>query len=268
MRLSIEHSSVYRYSWPVLYSIQQVRLTPRQENTQQLGKWSLQATGSHAKSVDHFGNTVYTVSLNTPHRELMIALRGEVELKGLTDGRLALEPGELDPMFFLKATALTASNDHIEQFALPVLASAKSFEEKLMALSMQVSQHLTYTKKVTDVTTTAVEVFDKRQGVCQDFAHLMIACLRAHHIPARYVGGYFYKSGATDFDSHAWLDAYDEANGQWVSIDPTHQCLVTDKHCRVAVALDYTGAAPVRGVRSSGGEEELKFSLKLKQIAD
>jgi len=97
-------------------------------------------------------------------------------------------------------------------------------------------------------------------GVCQDHAHLMLALCRARGLPARYVSGYVDVGEVSDAASHAWVDVWLEDAG-WVAVDVSHACFASEKYCRVAVGRDYETAAPVRGMRVGGGEEELEVTV-------
>jgi transglutaminase-like putative cysteine protease len=97
--------------------------------------------------------------------------------------------------------------------------------------------------------------------VCQDHAHIFIACCRASGVPARYVSGYVYTGKDGEVASHAWVDAWLGAESGWMPIDITHQSLVGGRHCRLAVGRDYLDACPVRGVRRGGGPEEMQVAV-------
>jgi transglutaminase-like putative cysteine protease len=116
-------------------------------------------------------------------------------------------------------------------------------------------------KDATHVATTAAEAFDKKSGVCQDFAHLFIACARELSIPARYVSGYFLRSDGEGHQpaSHAWAEAHVDDLG-WVGFDPAHGLSPDDAYVRVAAALDYLGAAPVRGARADAHADFESFA--------
>ena len=114
--------------------------------------------------------------------------------------------------------------------------------------------------------TKALEAFENGQGVCQDHSHVMLACLRAHGIPARYVSGYFFNPNVEQHDSHAWVEVFDKDRGQWLGVDATHKALVRGNHCRLAVGKDFTGASPVRGIRTGGGQESLEVSVTIQRV--
>ena len=120
-----------------------------------------------------------------------------------------------------------------------------------------------YEPQSTDVSTPALEALTQRTGVCQDFAHIMVACLRAMGLPARYVSGYLKRAeGEAQAAGHAWAEGFIEGLG-WVGFDATHKMSPDDAYVRVAAALDYLGAAPIRGARVGGGDEEMEVRLKV-----
>jgi transglutaminase-like putative cysteine protease len=117
------------------------------------------------------------------------------------------------------------------------------------------------------VDTPASDALDMGSGVCQDHAHIFLACCHAQGIPARYVSGYIDPGDNEHAASHAWVDAWaiDADYEGWVSLDVTHARLMTDAYCRLAVGRDYDAAAPVRGVRRGGGQETLAVHVKVTQ---
>jgi len=120
----------------------------------------------------------------------------------------------------------------------------------------------------TSVEDSAAQAFARGQGVCQDQAHVFIACCRAAGIPARYVSGYLCSVDGSESASHAWVDAWLEDSQGWLSIDVTHLEPMGEKHCRLAVGRDYLDAAPVRGVRRGGGHEVMDVSVAATSSGD
>jgi transglutaminase-like putative cysteine protease len=127
-----------------------------------------------------------------------------------------------------------------------------------------------YRSGTTTVTDTALTALARGEGVCQDQAHVFIACCRLAGIPARYVSGYLYAGENQDVASHAWVDAWLESEHAWVGVDVTHFEPAGAQHCRLAVGRDYHDAAPVRGVRRGGGKEalEVNVSVSVKDTAE
>jgi transglutaminase-like putative cysteine protease len=125
---------------------------------------------------------------------------------------------------------------------------------------------MTFDEDPTNSGTSAAEAFTLKRGVCQDYAHIFIACARTGGVPARFVSGHFLRSDGTVHQDagHAWAEAYVDGLG-WVGFDPANSICATDAHVRVAIGLDYLGAAPVRGTRYGGGAETLTVAVKVDQ---
>ena len=136
----------------------------------------------------------------------------------------------------------------------------------LHALMMQINEHMTFDEDPTNSGTSAVEAFALKRGVCQDYAHIFIACARSGGVPARFVAGHFLRSDGmvNQQAGHAWAEAFVPDLG-WVGFDPANAICTTDAHARVAIGLDYLGAAPVRGTRYGGGMETLSVAVKVDQ---
>jgi transglutaminase-like putative cysteine protease len=269
MYLTIRHDTSYRYEATVHYSIQQLRLTPASGAAQVVRRWHIDAPGKLDATFDAYGNVLHTLVINKPHNEIRLHVSGEVETIALVDGLLRDAVGPIPLEHFTCATRLTEADAAIRELAqsVPTLASSAA----LIALSEQIVQRVKYNSGITEVTSTAAQALELGNGVCQDHAHLMLACCRARGIPARYVSGYIEPgevSPATALvetphgASHAWVDVWLEGKG-WVSIDVTHAAFASEIYCRLAVARDYEAAAPVRGRRIGGLEEELKVSVKV-----
>ena len=171
-------------------------------------------------------------------------------------------------MKHLRATPLTEADGAIADFARETRARADETLPLLHALLGRVHTEMTYDTDPTHSATTAAEAFALRRGVCQDLTHIFIAAARHLDIPARYVGGYFHRAdGVTQQDAgHAWAEAYVPSIG-WVAFDPTNGICASDAHVRVAVGLDYLGAAPVRGARRGGGTESMAVNVSVDQAA-
>ena len=136
----------------------------------------------------------------------------------------------------------------------------------LHALMVQIYEHMTFDEDPTNSGTSAAEAFALKRGVCQDYAHIFIACARSGGVPARFVSGHFLRSDGTvnQEAGHAWAEAFVPDLG-WVGFDAANGICTTDAHARVAIGLDYLGAAPVRGTRYGGGTETLTVAVKVEQ---
>jgi transglutaminase-like putative cysteine protease len=269
MRLSIEHETHYRFDAPAHHSIQYLRLTPRADTCQSVIAWTLTATGKIKRWTDGFGNHAHVSVQNGVHDEVPVVVRGEVETVD-TFGVLPSDDG-LPPLMFSRPTRFTKVDGGIEELARPLI-ERKNDEGAIAALhALMWSLHNTvaYQAGLTDVETTAAEALAQGSGVCQDHAHLFIAGARVLGVPARYVSGYLFCEEDEDghrasLASHAWAEAYVDDLG-WVSFDTTNSRCATDAYVRLAIAFDYAGAAPIRGLRRGGGVEEMSVRLQVTQ---
>lgn len=261
MQLSIRHETVYRYTTPLSYTIQQLRLSPRAEPHQRVLSWSISTPGRRNELTDAFGNMSHILTLTGLHDEVRIVASGIVNVLPLDRGRLS-DNGSLSPLVFTVPTRLTEPDQALTSFALRHLQpGARSGD--LLSLAKAIRDTIAYQRGATIVTTTAVDALRLRHGVCQDQAHLFLACCHVHDIPARYVSGYIDPGDTPHAESHAWVDAWvNEVDfSGWVSIDVTHARYVDGAYCRLAVGRDYDSAAPVRGVRRGGGTESLNVRV-------
>ena len=266
MKLRIQHHTTYRYTWPVLYSIQHVRLTPQQDIKQRILDWKIRTPAKHHSACDHHGNAVHTFSVNQQHRELSVQSQGQIEIHPLEDGYTPVHSFSLHPLVYTPTTPLTQFNDEMREFASFVADTHIPFAHRILTLAHAVADRVVYTKGSTTVADSAMQAFENGQGVCQDHSHVMLACLRAHGIPARYVSGYFFNPNVEQHDSHAWVEVFDENRQQWLGVDATHKSLVQGNHCRLAVAKDFTGASPIRGIRTGGGQESLDVQVTIERV--
>jgi transglutaminase-like putative cysteine protease len=261
MRLSILHRTVYRYTAPVVYSIQQLRLTPRAEPHQRTLRWRLHAPAPLTPTNDAYGNLMHTLTITEAHGDVHIEARGEVEVDPLVMGRLDEVGGGVPPESFLAPTLLTEADGAITEFAHRELLRQDA--DGLLEFAHRVCGAVSYEPGTTEVTSTASQALALGRGVCQDHAHLFIACCRVREVPARYVSGYVHPGDAPHAASHAWVDVYLADQG-WISIDVTHRMFASDHLCRLAVGRDYASAGPVRGVRIGGGEETMDVRVNIK----
>jgi transglutaminase-like putative cysteine protease len=263
MRLDILHETTYRYTAPAHYSIQQLRLTPRAEPRQRVLAWRIDAPGKLQRFVDAYGNITHSLVLTAPHDAIRVVVAGSVDIEA---SPIAASSGadakEISPLVFAVATPLTLGEDTVRDFAARHLKKTGRTED-FLALAEGICGAVAYESGVTEVTSTAANALEIGRGVCQDHAHLFIACCRAVGVPARYVSGYVDPGHDEPAASHAWADAWIEGEG-WVSVDVTHSVLARERHCRLAIGRDYLSAAPVRGVRTGGGDESLHVTVAVR----
>ncbi len=263
MQLSIYHETCYRYTTPARHSIQLLRLTPRADRLQRVLQWNIQAPVRLWAGDDAYGNRYHTLAVSEPHTEIRVVARGLVVMTAPDRAGLLPHTEErLSPLAFLTPTRLTSPTPAIRDFAQTHLPEQVERPEDLLVLGSAITGALTYRTGVTESHTTAANALSQGFGVCQDHAHLFIACCRARGIPARYVSGYVEAGDSAQAASHAWAQAW-LPSMDWVSVDVTHGLLVAGRHCVLAVGRDFDSASPVRGARTGGGGESLQVTVSV-----
>lgn len=261
MKQIITHVTHYRYTAPVNYSIQTLRLTPRDDEHQRVLRWNIEAPGELDKQVDAYGNITHTLTLNQPHSDIELRVSGQVLVAPLVRGVLGGEDSRLPVHAYCVQTRLTQADETVLAFARAVLPNGLSTSDDILTLAGAIHGRVAYEPGTTDVTTAANQVLALGHGVCQDHAHLFLACVRGLNVPARYVSGYLYTT-AEHAASHAWADVWLPDVG-WTSVDITNSQFASECHCRLAVGRDYDSASPVRGVRTGGGDESMEISVQV-----
>jgi transglutaminase-like putative cysteine protease len=268
MRIVIAHETTYRYETPARSVIQTVRLSPRNHDGQYVVSWrvGLSVDCLLIGQEDAFGNLTHTFSLDTPLEELVVRVEGEVDTEdthGVVRGALERFP----PSLFLRETSLTQTDGAIARFAGEIAAQAGPEPlARMHALLTRLNREIAFDTDPTHAATKAAEAFGLKRGVCQDITHIFIAAARTLGLPARYVSGYFHRAdGVVEQEAgHAWAEAHIPGLG-WVGFDATNGISATDAHLRVAIGLDYLGAAPVRGARVGGGTEAMRVRVLVDQ---
>ncbi len=266
MRLTIRHETTYAYDKPARRAIEVLRLTPRGHNGQFVVAWRIDVDRDCRlqRSVDPFGNTLNSFTIEGPLSDLTIVAAGSIETQdnsGVLRGQIERFP----PQVFLRETRLTTADAAIRDFAEAARGNAAQNTLSVMHAMMEaLRDRLVYDEDVTGAGTGAAEAFAKGHGVCQDFAHVLIAAARHLNIPARYVSGYLYRADGQNEQKagHAWAEALIDGLG-WVGFDPANGMSPTDAYVRVAVGLDYLGAAPVRGSHYGGFGETLTVKVSV-----
>ena len=277
MKLQIQHTTTYRYSQPLLYTVQTLHLWPVSSVCQAVESWDLRVPGALYGQPDIEGNRVHSFSrVARPEQalhELRITAQGVVSTSGVAefaDPDYAPPPG-----LYRRPTPLAEPHPRMALWAvqtLPALMAARARGEApsvsdLLALTNAVADKVRYRKGQTGVDTTALEAFDWELGVCQDQAHVMVAVCRSIGLPARYVSGYFHAADEPELASHAWVDVcLDEGQRRWISLDVTHRCPTDERHVRLAAASDYAACLPVRGLRRGGGDEQMSVQVRISAL--
>lgn len=276
MKLRVEHSTVFEYTAPVYETATEVRLQPADTSTENNNSgrpycldFSLQVTPKPThmfRYTDYFGNTVHHFNLLQSHTRLEITADILVETGKLSgsnmDNPVLLQDFSLESPYI-------AVDDSIREFARQYEHFADPWE-KAQAVCSGINQWLVYEPGVTGVYSTTTEVIELGRGVCQDFAHVMIASCRQLGLPARYVSGYLYGGVDTEFfdrASHAWCEVYGGAEYGWIGLDPTHLNLhVNDNYIKIGTGRDYGDVTLVRGTFKGTATEKLTANVRITSV--
>ncbi len=290
MTYNILHQTVYEYAAPVAVSHHVARLEPRDTPYQEQERFSLkifpEPTLRRERS-DYFGNALCIFSIQEVHERLEIVTHSRVSLRSAdtTVGESTLSwenaaamfrdpvsPEVIGPYQFIFDSPQVQASFELADYAresftkgIPLLAGARD-------LTRRIFQDFQYDPKATTIATPTEQVWRERRGVCQDFAHLAIACLRSVGLPARYVSGYLRtrppegKPRLVGADaSHAWFSVYCHGVG-WVDFDPTNNLQPSGEHITVATGRDFGDVSPVAGILTGGGDHEVKVSVDVTEI--
>lgn len=264
MDIEIYHQTVYRYEEPASYSIQSLRMTPQTCDGQVVRYWSLQsALGSMHAFTDSFGNVTHTLVIDQPHDEVKVLVKGNV----LTTNTNGVVSGTNEPFpdsFYLRETYQTKADGAIVALARSIKGDSEDVLEILHKLMQAIRDSIDYKLDQTDVLTTASEALAKGAGVCQDHAHVFIACARSLQIPARYVSGYLMnaETGNKSEASHAWAEALVPGLG-WVAFDVANNICASEHYVRIGVGLDYQEASPICGSTKGGSNEKMSVLVQV-----
>ncbi|MGD0475462.1 MAG: transglutaminase family protein [Candidatus Velthaea sp.] len=284
MEFTILHQTTYRYPTKVHESYMVCHLQPLSDTTQYCTKYEIHVA-PHARvftHVDRFGNQVQNFGVLPEHDVLSITARSSVATvrpaqpepnPGVTRDALLGDPDFASMYDFLRESAYVAFGPELRAFASLVGSPEDDLDAWFAHAGRAIKAGFTYDKHATSVHTTVDESIRLRGGVCQDFAHILVALCRFHAIPARYVSGYIFsgqESGILGADSsHAWAEAYLPPYG-WVGYDPTNDQRISDGFVKIAVGRDYRDVSPVRGVYKGahgGASSELSVDVAVEALA-
>lgn len=282
----LHHVTTYEYAYPVVLGTHFMHLLPRERPGQSIREVQLDiAPGpdSRRDEIDHFGNYTTTVSVTAAHKLFRVALSATVQVSQPAPPAAALTPrweeisarAILHPQVaeFCLASPLARPNSDIADYTAISFPPGRPILTALLELNLRVWTDMSYRPGVTNTATTAIQALNTRAGVCQDYAHLMLACLRALGLPGRYVSGYLRTSppagqikrrGADQ--SHAWVAAWLGADIGWVDFDPTNNLLVQDEHVTLAWGRDFQDVSPLRGIILGGGRHSLRINVDLDPV--
>jgi transglutaminase-like putative cysteine protease len=285
MFYSIRHLTKFRYSSPVNESIMELRMQPRSEGPQRCLSFdvNIRPRAGVYSYRDYLGNVVHHFDVPGAHRQLTIIAEATVDITpfpvaatGLNGNgweQLDAQLGKGDfwetlaPSQFAQFTPLMTEFSAELGVPAPEDARMRDPMELLLDLNSIVYRGVAYVPKSTRVDSPVDDALRNRQGVCQDYAHIMIALVRRLGIPCRYVSGYLFrragsKTRSSEGATHAWVEAYLPASG-WVGLDPTNNIMADDSHVRTAVGRDYADVPPTRGVFKGDASSELTVAVRV-----
>jgi len=320
--LIVEHETEYLYSAPVAFAQHLAYLRPLEDDFQEVRDYALEVEPTPTQLQerrDSFGNARSFFACTEAHERLRVRARSQVRLRERfaaldTPASPAWETVR-DSLHFVAgrpfvpaaefsfASSLVPCDAVLRDYAAPLFGPQRPFLEAALELMHRIHADFRYDTTSTDVSTPVLQAFAARSGVCQDFSHVMIACLRSLGLAARYVSGYLHTqarfctapagqsqaaggpapspassptsspasstsagTGVVGADaSHAWVAVYCPHNG-WVELDPTNDAIPGTGHVRLAYGRDYRDVAPLRGVVQGGGEHILRVGVRLREL--
>ncbi len=291
MKYRIIHKTVYQYQDTVSLCHNQAYLTPRDTPLQTCGKselWISPRPAMQHQRKDFFGNQAVYFAIQTPHRTLGVTAISDVEIKH--PGSIPLPahsppweevrdwpwaetyPERLEARAYILESPFVGVSDEIRAYARESFTPRRPLLEAARDLMTRIYRDFTYDSGFTTIATPLNEVLAHRRGVCQDFAHLGIACARAMGLPARYVSGYLETLPPPDKPklrgadaSHAWLALY-LPGGEWMDLDPTNNQIPGEQHITTAWGRDYGDVTPLKGVIFGGGGHSLEVSVDVDRL--
>ena len=280
MEYTIAHQTTYYYADSVNESYTVLHLQPRSDPHQFCTKYAIEVTpyariNSYA---DRFGNDVQHFAILPPHEALSITTRSNVvtmldheppEPTGATRGHLENDAKVERFYDYLHESAYVHFVDEGASFREEFGEPGDAVGAWCSSVMHQINASFTYDTDATTVRTTVSEAIERRAGVCQDYAHVMLSILRAAGVPARYVSGYIFRGESRVLGaeaSHAWCEAYLPPYG-WVGFDPTNDRLINDYFVKVAIGRDYRDVSPVRGVYRGSQRSEMSVNVAMDVLA-
>jgi transglutaminase-like putative cysteine protease len=287
MSLRVNHTTTYSYSEPVSLYHTEVRLVPRTSAAQTLLDHELVILPAPEVSIarkDYFGNAVTYFSSQEPHLQLSVTAHSLVEVNTGHPLQPRLTPKweqvseevrrheraeTFDALQFVFESPRVCATREFADYAAPSFPAGRPLLEGALDLCGRIHREFEYDQRATTVTTPVDEVLRLRHGVCQDFAHLMIACLRSIGLPARYVSGYLGSSGNSvgTEASHAWASVFCSGFG-WLDLDPTNNVMPAGNHVTAAWGRDYSDVPPVKGVALGGGDQAISVAVDVTPVVN
>jgi transglutaminase-like putative cysteine protease len=290
MKYRIVHATRYEYGLPVVLCHNEARLRPRQTPRQTPERFDVAIDPPPAELSerrDMFGNAVHYFAVQEEHSALLVTASSLVDVRASADDRPPVaesweesarriveepDPELREARHFVLDSPAAFVTPEVAAFAAPSFPAGRPLFEAAHDLSARIHRQLAFDPQSTTVATPLSEVLDQGRGVCQDFAHLAVACLRSRGIPARYVSGYLETVSPPGIPrlvgadaSHAWFAALVPGMG-WCEFDPTNDQIPDEHHVVTAWGRDYTDVAPLKGVIFGGGAHTLEVAVDMARV--
>lgn len=290
MRYRVTHETSYLYDEPVSLCHNELRLEPRDTSAQRRLGTALRiepAPASLTSELDYFGNPTHFFTVEEAHDRMTLVAQSEVALAApgaeplwtpawdalRAEVRADLSPEGLAAFELCFASPLVPLAPQFAAYAAPSFPRGRPVLDAALELTRRIHADFAYRPGATSVTTPVADVLEAREGVCQDFAHVALACLRALGLPARYVSGYLHTRPADGRErlvgadaSHAWVSVHCGDAG-WIDVDPTNDLVVADEHVTLAWGRDYGDVPPIKGVILGGGGHSVEVGVDVEALA-
>ncbi|HEY8214343.1 MAG TPA: transglutaminase family protein [Methylocystis sp.] len=292
MIYDIAHRTTYKYDAPVASARCAMRLIPRDDRGQSVLSKQIELSPPAeilSERIDFHGNRVCEARIFKPHTKLQIALAARVEVERAPPPAPALTPaweivrsaayassslGASSPAHYIYASRLAPMVDAATDYARESFSPGRPILEGAMELTQRIHADFAYDPDATHVATPIAQAFERRRGVCQDFAHIMIAALRGLGLAACYVSGYLRTYAAPGQarlegadSTHAWASVWCGPEFGFLDLDPTNAMAVGNDHIAIAVGRDYADVSPIDGVILGAGKQDLDVSVDVKEAA-
>lgn len=285
MIYDVSHRTIYRYSTPVAQSQHIVHMAPRPVDRQRIKGHTLviePAPTIRTEREDFYGNRVVMFDIEQDHKELIVHARSTISVSApkpiaiaasmpwdalarrIADPKAGVDLGVVR---YACASRHTRATPEIAAYVLPSFPAGRPVLEAAWSLVERIYADFTFDSTATDVSTPITDVLHRRRGVCQDFSHLALACLRTMRIAARYVSGYILTKPPAGVPrlagadaSHAWISVWSPEFG-WVDFDPTNGLMPKDEHITIAYGRDYDDVSPISGILLGGSEHSVSVGV-------
>lgn len=284
----VVHDTIYNYSYLVANGHHFAHLTPRHTSTQEIIWHALEFNPTPAeafKTRDYFGNHCHSVLIQTPHNTLQVTATTLVRVQPVeltSDQSLQAWESVLPPSVYTPEplevadmrlpSALTPALPESQRMARRFFTPGRPWLEAMLDLTHSIKSEFAFDPDATQIDTPLTEVFARKRGVCQDFTHVMLSCLRSLELPARYVSGYILNEPPPGEEklvggdaSHAWVEAWLPEAG-WIGFDPTNGKIANTEFITIGWGRDYNDIAPLRGIVLGGGDHELEVKVTVTRL--